>query len=60
MPFTSESQRKYLWMKHPEVAQEFARKTPKGKTLPKHVKRHAMIHAMKDDHDADDKKGGGA
>jgi len=35
MPFESEAQRKYLWSQKPEVAKEFAKKTPKGKTLPK-------------------------
>jgi hypothetical protein len=35
MPFKSEAQRKFLFAKHPEVAREFAAKTPKGKKLPK-------------------------
>jgi len=35
MPFISESQRRYLWLKHPEVAREFAKHTPKNKKLPK-------------------------
>lgn len=38
MPFASEAQRRYLWMKHPEVAKEYAAKTPKGAKLPMHVK----------------------
>lgn len=38
MPFQSEAQRRYLWMKEPEVAREFADKTPKGKKLPYHKK----------------------
>lgn len=38
MPFVSEAQRRYLWMKEPKVAKEFAAKTPKGKKLPYHVK----------------------
>lgn len=38
MPFKSEAQRRYLWMHHPEVAQEFADHTPKGAKLPMHVK----------------------
>ena len=37
MPFASESQRRYLWMKHPSVAKEFASKTPKDAKLPEHV-----------------------
>ena len=39
MPFKSQAQRKYLFAKHPEVAREFAEKTPKGKELPEKVKR---------------------
>ena len=44
MPFESEAQRRYLWMKHPEVAKEFASHTPKGAHLPMHK---AMSEAMK-------------
>jgi hypothetical protein len=36
MPFKSNAQRKFLFAKHPEVAKEFAKKTPKGKKLPEH------------------------
>jgi len=39
MPFKSEAQRKYLFAKKPKVAKEFAKKTPKGKQLPKKVKK---------------------
>jgi len=39
MPFKSEAQRKYLFAKLPKVAKEFAEHTPKGKKLPKKVKR---------------------
>lgn len=38
-PFVSQAQRKYMWMKHPTIAREFEDHTPKGKKLPKHVKR---------------------
>lgn len=38
MPFESEAQRKYLFMKHPKVAEEFAKHTPKDKDLPEHKK----------------------
>lgn len=37
MPFKSEAQRGYLWANEPEVAREFAKKTPKGKKLPRRV-----------------------
>jgi len=39
MPMKSSSQRSYLWAKHPKIAKEFESKTPKGKKLPKHVKK---------------------
>jgi hypothetical protein len=38
MPFKSNAQRKFLFLKHPKVAKEFAKATPKGKKLPEHVK----------------------
>ena len=47
MPFQSEAQRRMLWATNPKVAQEFADKTPKGKKLPMHVKRHAMLEHLK-------------
>jgi hypothetical protein len=37
MPFTSKAQQRYLFAKHPEVAKEFAAKTPNIKKLPEHV-----------------------
>ena len=39
MPMKSQQQRKYLWSKHPEVANEFEKETPKGKKLPEKVKK---------------------
>jgi len=30
-----------LFAKHPEIAEEFAEETPKGKKLPEHVKKKA-------------------
>jgi hypothetical protein len=38
MPFKSNAQRKFLFATDPEMAEEFASKTPKGKKLPEHVK----------------------
>ena len=38
MPFKSEKQRRYLWLKEPKVAKEFAKHTPKRK-LPMRVKK---------------------
>ena len=39
MPFKSQAQRKYMYAKHPALAKEFERATPKGKKLPKKVKK---------------------
>ena len=38
MPFKSKAQRAFLYSQKPEIAKEFAAKTPKGKKLPKRVK----------------------
>ena len=40
MPIKSKAQRRFLWATDPELAQEFEDKTPKGKKLPEHVKKH--------------------
>ena len=41
MPFKSKAQQRYLFAKEPEVAEEFAEKTPKAsyKKLPEHVSK---------------------
>lgn len=39
MPFKSEAQRKFLFAKKPGVARKFAKKTPKGKKLPKRASK---------------------
>ena len=41
MIFKSRAQQKYLFAKHPEVAEEFAEKTPESayKDLPEHVSK---------------------
>jgi len=41
MPFKSQSQRKFMYAKHPEMAKEWEEKTPKGKKLPNKVKKGA-------------------
>ena len=38
MPFQSESQRRFLWMHHPELAKKWAHEYPGQKNLPMHVK----------------------
>ncbi|MEW6171863.1 MAG: hypothetical protein AB1510_02170 [Bacillota bacterium] len=42
MPFKSEAQRRYLWMKHPELARRWAHEYGTPKDLPEHVKRGAI------------------
>jgi hypothetical protein len=37
MPMKSKAQRRALWAKNPKVAEEFEKKTPKGKKLPERV-----------------------
>ena len=41
MPFKSKAQKAFLFSQHPEVAEEFAEKTPekKYKSLPEHVSK---------------------
>jgi len=41
MPFKSESQRRLLWMKHPEIAERWAHEYPNQRELPEHVKTRA-------------------
>src|SRR5258708_39505888 len=38
MPFESEAERRFMFAKHPKIAEEFAKSTPKGADLPEHVK----------------------
>lgn len=38
MPFESESQRRYLWLHHPELAKKWSDKYGTPKNLPKHKK----------------------
>ena len=39
MPFRSQAQRKFLYAKHPSIAKRWEAETPKGKKLPKRVKK---------------------
>ena len=39
MPFKSQAQRAYLYANNSKVAKEFSLHTPKGKQLPKKVKK---------------------
>ena len=38
MPFQSEAQRRFLWAKHPEIAQRWAKMSASKKKLPEHKK----------------------
>ena len=38
MPFKSKAQARFMFAKHPEIAKEFASKTPSIKALPNKVK----------------------
>lgn len=42
MPFKSEAQRRFMWAKHPEMAEEWESVTPKGRKLPEKIK-HAFV-----------------
>lgn len=39
MPFKSQAQRKWMHAQHPEMAERWEKETPKGKALPKKVKK---------------------
>lgn len=39
MPFKSQAQRAFMYANHPKLAEEFEKKTLKGKKLPEHVKK---------------------
>lgn len=44
MPFKSEAQRRFMWAKHPEMAQEWQAATPKGRKLPEKVKQSFVMY----------------
>jgi hypothetical protein len=46
MPFKSQAQRAYMYIHHPEIAKEFESATPKGKKLPKHVKKNNAVNGV--------------
>lgn len=39
MPFKSKAQARFMYAKHPELAEEFSSKTKSIKALPEHVKK---------------------
>lgn len=47
IPFKSKAQMRYLFAREPEIAEEFAAHTPKGKKLPEHVKPKAKKKTVK-------------
>ena len=46
MPFQSESQRKFLWAKHPSIAKKWAHEYGSGKNLPKRKKPSKKNYSM--------------
>ena len=38
-PFQSDAQRRYLWAKHPEIAERWSKKYGSGKNLPRHKEK---------------------
>lgn len=42
MPFKSKAQQRFMFSQHPEMAKEWAEKTPDIKKLPEHVKKMAF------------------
>ena len=37
MPFTSQAQRRFMYARHPAIAERWEEHTPKGAKLPEHV-----------------------
>ena len=48
MPFKSKAQQRFMFAKHPEIAEEFAHATPNIKKLPEHVKENNRKHHPKE------------
>lgn len=46
MPFKSEKQRRFMWAKHPEIAQRWADEAKSGKKTKK--KHRRSVEALKD------------
>ena len=46
MPFSSEAQRRFMWMHHPEIAQKWVDEGAASKGLPMHVKKQAKRTAV--------------
>lgn len=43
MPFKSEAQRRFMHAKHPQMAKEWEKHTPKGKKLPEKVEKESAF-----------------
>ena len=53
VPFESEAQRRWMYANKPEMAERWQKETPKGKKLPKHVKKQAgLLSTMRMEKDA--------
>jgi len=49
MPFKSEAQRRWMWLNHPEMAARWEAHTPKGKKLPKYVRKYKRRYDFDDE-----------
>jgi hypothetical protein len=47
MPFVSQAQRGWMHANHPEMAARWDKETPRGKKLPKHVKKRKAKRKLK-------------
>ncbi len=52
MPFVSKSQQRWMFLKKPKMAAEWADKTKNIKSLPEHVGRKKAIEKYKKEHKA--------
>lgn len=52
MPFQSESQRRFMWMKHPEIAKRWAKEYPGQHDLPMYKNEDSPIRTRLRQHGA--------
>lgn len=46
MPFKSEAERRFMWLKHPDIAKRWSKEHPNQKNLPQHVKPKKASHVL--------------
>lgn len=47
MPFKSEAQRRFMWMKHPKIASRWSKESGDQGDMPMHAKKKAKMSALK-------------